>query len=189
MDHRGAKPAPRNTGFPRARGDGPSLFTVIVLDSRFPPRTRGWTPCAPLSRSVFRVSPAHAGMDPYTAPTEPTLSSFPRARGDGPPCSPIHRERNKFPPRTRGWTLALKPGKRMLIVSPAHAGMDLILAMLGNLYVRFPRARGDGPIIIPFPFLPPSFPPRTRGWTLSSQLLCVFRAVSPAHAGMDPPDK
>ena len=50
-----------------------------------------------------------------------------------------------------------------MIVFPAHAGMNRIIARVNALPGRVPRARGDEPRGL---VMPPSFPacsPRTRG--------------------------
>ena len=70
--------------------------------------------------------------------------------------------------------------------SPAHAGMDRTQAARPSQSARFPRTRGDGPILSVGYGFQHLLPPHTRGWTAS---LChdgkPFFA-SPAHAGMDP---
>ena len=92
----------------------------------------------------------------------------------------------EFPPRTRGWTLARLPRSALGIVSPAHAGMDPQRQGLRGSRPRFPRARGDGPPILIGDCQHTTFPPRTRGWTRETIHRITTRAVSPAHAGMDP---
>ena len=68
-------------------------------------------------------------------------------------------------PPTRGWTVR---GGAFSVVGrgfPAHAGMDLLLAVPAPFTARFPRPRGDGPLCDQC--FPPIFgvSPPTRGWT------------------------
>ncbi len=51
-------------GFPRARGDGPSLEPLAIKPPALPPRPRGWTCKSQMDRRPFGASPAPAGMDP-----------------------------------------------------------------------------------------------------------------------------
>ncbi len=49
---------------PRARGDGPLYNPKLEFLGVWSPRTRGWTPAAPLPVGDTLLLPAHAGMDP-----------------------------------------------------------------------------------------------------------------------------
>jgi len=51
------------TSFPRTRGDGPKILSVVPGDVEFPPHSRGWTEREGRRRSLRDVSPALAGMD------------------------------------------------------------------------------------------------------------------------------
>ena len=50
-----------------------------------------------------------------------------------------------------------------------------------------PRARGDGPAMPSPPSLSPPCSPRTRGWSLHTELTQALTLLLPAHAGMVPP--
>ena len=69
--------------------------------------------------------------------------------------------------------------------SPAHAGMDLISALLKPSSEGFPRTRGDGPCADAVAQMFPRLPPHTRGWTLTMLQPSHTHPASPAHAGMD----
>ena len=102
------------------------------------------------------------------------------------------RSRDRFPPHTRGWTLPLCGRQPVRGVSPAHAGMDRGASDGVRFPSRFPRTRGDGPSPAFHRRSVWAFPPHTRGWTAQTTADAATRAVSPAHAGMDPsplPDK
>ena len=90
-------------GFPRARGDVPSVGLVAATPGGFSPRTRG---CS------------GSGKDPLAA-----AMCFPRARGDVPPWRYRGRHRKWFSPRTRGCSVAKFGRQSCLGVFPAHAGM------------------------------------------------------------------
>ena len=177
---------PTTRRFPRTRGDGPKAKREIEDGVKVSPHTRGWTRRAyPLhtSRSGF---PAHAGMDPRLRLDRRPDPGFPRTRGDGPvlpyqpagPCS--------VSPHTRGWTPAepaLLAGTRGF---PAHAGMDPCGPAPAPTATRFPRTRGDGPVLDQKEAEKPAVSPHTRGWTLDAGGRVDADAGFPAHAGMDP---
>ena len=172
MDRRGGGCSATASGFPRTRGDGPSVQEGLGTLVPFPPHARGWTRVGRLVRKPDTVSPARAGMDPVVATEIPRMKRFPRTRGDGPfgweclpqrPTFPPHVPRTRgdgpvsatrllprqpFPPHARGWTAVPVPVVAPDEVSPARAGMD-------------PR-------------------PETRPWR------SLQGRVSPARAGMDP---
>ena len=93
-------------GFPRTRGDVPGYMQARPFQVGFPPHTRGCT-CRPATgREAEDVSPAHAGMYPVSADSLALIGSFPRTRGDVPPESPAAEGTGRFPPHTRGCTVA-----------------------------------------------------------------------------------
>ena len=109
--------------FPRASGDGPWGITLRTARAEFPPRERGWSPHLSPQPSRPSVSPARAGMVPSTSRRIWVAWSFPRASGDGPvQCFPT-RNPSAFPPRERGWSLAMQDFSPCPTVSPARAGM------------------------------------------------------------------
>src|SRR5690606_32314267 len=90
-----------------------------------------------------------------------------------------------FPPHTRGSTPKPLLEFPEVIVSPAYAGIDLILGPLANGGPRFPRIRGDRPLHRLCWGSPCSFPPHTRGSTLSCTHRPSRSIVSPAYARID----
>ncbi len=152
-------------GLPRARGDGPIERSERHRILSSPPRTRGWT-CDPVIEVADGgVSPAHAGMDLRLTHLDLFSGSLPRARGDGPQHEGIYVSLMESPPRTRGWTHAVGLHRRDQGVSPAHAGMDLLMIWPHWDAPRLPRARGDGPRMLHKTSRFRASPPRTRGWT------------------------
>ena len=69
--------------------------------------------------------------------------------------------------------------------SPAHAGMDRIDTTASRVWLREPRARGDGPHLWRSPRPWTTRAPRTRGWTGQALVGGFLQQESPAHAGMD----
>ena len=167
MDPGTRRPGRVAQGLPRARGDGPGGVHALLHHELSPPRPRGWTLGGELGRSLERVSPAPAGMDPIHQTHPPLLRRLPRARGGGPCVEVSVTGIGESPPRPRGWT----PTRRSSTCAPTG----------------LPRARGDGP----WPRRPGTgtgaSPPRPRGWTLHHRRAGQPRHVSPAPAGMDPP--
>ncbi len=143
IDLGAADESPAEQSFPRTRGDRPDDEREQLDDLWFPPHTRGSTlrwEKIPLSR---HVSPAHAGIDPGFPTQKRPRRRFPRTRGDRPNPPHFFDVIIMFPPHTRGSTSAgrMRPCNRQ--VSPAHAGIDLGIAVRRRHPVRFPRTRGD----------------------------------------------
>ena len=180
----------RSRSFPRTRGDGPWWRTASLPTSTFPPHARGWTLDHARDRFGDIVSPARAGMDPFSKEIvrrrrESRPTRFPpHARGWTP--AHVHRlasvavsparagmdpreiidsaaDTDQFPPHARGWTCpARRRGGRS--VSPARAGMDPSSPVTLRMTAFPPHARGwtpSGRSDMP----PPPFPPHARGWT------------------------
>ena len=114
----------RGCGFPRPRGDGPTLRLISTSIRPVSPPTRGWTVIADGALQGQRGFPAHAGMDLRSGGDTGRRSRFPRPRGDGPsPPSPT-RSTIRVSPPTRGWTPDHEGALRRRLGFPAHAGMD-----------------------------------------------------------------
>ena len=145
MDPRGCSRCSPRSCFPRRRGDGPPPAHLVRRQLQFPPQARGWTPIGRAVGVSPDVSPAGAGMDRSGRRCSPTLSSFPRRRGDGPGGAVVAGELDAFPPQARGWTPSTSSRATRSTVSPAGAGMDLPLVAVTGDGDRFPRRRGDGP--------------------------------------------
>ena len=110
----------------------------------------------------------------------------PRSRGDGPVLDRLKPDVVEAPPLTRGWTLLADRPDRLAFGSPAHAGMDPMIAVAEVLILGLPRSRGDGPCCDGGSRHERAAPPLTRGWTPDAVEPVHDAAGSPAHAGMDP---
>ena len=137
-------------GFPRTRGDVPTVHGTTWPHEMLPPHTRGCTVATLCAASAPVASPAHAGMYPDQLLNVMMIEGFPRTRGDVPPTHRGRGRRRRLPPHTRGCTgrmVIISPPPR---ASPAHAGMypgECPAAVVG---LGFPRTRGD----VPFRNLP-----------------------------------
>ena len=151
--------------FPRASGDGPDGQAIASTPPTFPPRERGWSPRSSASISSVDVSPARAGMVPAPVKPQSWRPCFPRASGDGPRKCDSGARLVLFPPRERGWSPVGRPGICPRLVSPARAGMVPSPPPRPRTSRRFPRASGDGPILIRAAVAHVTFPPRERGWS------------------------
>jgi len=114
------------------------------------------------------------------------LLRFPRARGDAPSGSSACEIGRMVPPRTRGCTSRLPAARPPASGSPAHAGMHPTERLEVLKQLRFPRARGDAPLLGETWPDPAVVPPRTRGCTLGKAGRPTLPGGSPAHAGMHP---
>ena len=171
--------------FPRIRGDRPRRLAAGDSEEEFPPHTRGSTLTAAFTWCSKSVSPAYAGIDPESASSNRKVSGFPRIRGDRPPYCRDGVTMALFPPHTRGSTGVVARTACLAGVSPAYAGIDRSRGRSSAQRACFPRIRGDRPHYDLCPHRTRSFPPHTRGSTVSCtpNLYCIF--VSPAYAGID----
>ena len=130
------------------------------------PRTRGSTQHPPRVARHIGGFPAHAGIDPSSAP----------------PATATKR----LPPRTRGSTSLEHQPHRSSLGFPAHAGIDPGDCTWIGARSGLPRARGDRPVYgIDYP-LGVTASPRTRGSTLVCGPSRRPGGGFPAHAGIDP---
>ncbi len=90
-------------GFPRPRGDGPTVELLPVALFPFSPPTRGWPVKEALFARAYEVFPAHAGMARGISRPNPPPPCFPRPRGDGPARVHVYSQACEFSPPTRGW--------------------------------------------------------------------------------------
>ena len=191
----------RRRRFPRTRGDGPvpgyaesSEWKVSphtrgwtsLLAAAVSPHTRGWTPAHRRHQRHRAGFPAHAGMDRCRPPPPVPARRFPRTRGDGPGKLLILVFHTKVSPHTRGWTLVDDTLQMTLTGFPAHAGMDPRWPPRRCSSCRFPRTRGDGPLVPRVGRHLYGVSPHTRGWTVHRVADPPAAGGFPAHAGMDP---
>ncbi len=185
MDRSAARRCTRPSGFPRTRGDGPSL----TMDERkvllFSPHARGWTVGQAAPVYLHRVFPARAGMDRVVVRQRDKRGGFPRTRGDGPARRLSTRVGARFSPHARGWTGHQRARPAGVQVFPARAGMDRRYRPRRTCPASFPRTRGDGPYRLPYSLAHPAFSPHARGWTAYVAARLAWEAVFPARAGMD----
>ena len=149
--HAGMDPERRRHGHPeprvpRTRGDGPAAPSEGAKSVVGSPHTRGWTHRDHRLMRWRRGFPAHAGMDPTSAPANACRARVPRTRGDGPSVTQVVYRQSPGSPHTRGWTRSETGSEIPVSGFPAHAGMDPgIRGMLKGID-GVPRTRGDGPV-------------------------------------------
>ncbi len=171
---------------PRPRGDRPCRGRFLPPPGLSPPPTRGSTVSVGASPWPKSVSPAHAGIDPRGGVNGFASECLPRPRGDRPLVDALGLAVTGSPPPTRGSTAMTDARTDWLLVSPAHAGIDLFSAPRSALSVRLPRPRGDRPAASAASVDRAESPPPTRGSTVAGLMMGVLLPVSPAHAGIDP---
>ncbi len=186
MDPRRAAGSSSQSWLPRVRGDGPRPGTRSSPSSVAPPRSRGWTAGRRVVIGGHVGSPAFAGMDPRRGATSAARSGLPRVRGDGPTREVAQTNRERAPPRSRGWTRGQRAPRPRRGGSPAFAGMDPSGCARRSRRSRLPRVRGDGPDAAATTATASRAPPRSRGWTAAARARRAAERGSPAFAGMDP---
>ena len=157
-------PSKKANRFPRVRGDVPKADA-----------------CSFLGGVVF---PACAGMflSPKQIPND--RPRFPRVRGDVPYLGDDLAKGVVFSPRARGCSaprLGNTPGDG---VFPACAGMFHLALPSRWDWWRFPRVRGDVPLMPVGGFPVALFSPRARGCSFLQAALTRGGDVFPACAGM-----
>ena len=171
-------------GFPRPRGDGPHDEILDYLDAGVPPPARGWSLDPRFVGQSFPGSPARAGMVPRRARASWRCPRFPRPRGDGPASRSSAARAPTVPPPARGWSAGRRLSPPSPFGSPARAGMVRHEPGPRAVPDRFPRPRGDGPLILEGFGFANRVPPPARGWSLI-HFWCYIRSFgSPARAGM-----
>ncbi len=133
------------SGFPHARGDGPTPHRPSADIVEFSPRPWGWSDFVDAMADDKAVFPTPVGMVRWTAPSITATGCFPHARGDGPLAMDRLDERNAFSPRPWGWSELDGRG--------TTGGWS------------FPHARGDGPLLVYYYSLIFLFSPRPWGWS------------------------
>ena len=206
MDRLAEDRAADHRGLPRARGDGPLPHPDGPMAKPASPRSRGWTGRDRPQGRDRPGFPALAGMDLRYVYGSSRRRRLPRARGDGPAydaaaaryaaASPRSRgwtramprapPRTAASPRSRGWTPGREAHESAVSGFPALAGMDLAGISSAGVFVRLPRARGDGPEPDAGAARPPAASPRSRGWTRTVRGCRSAGTGFPALAGMDP---
>ena len=170
--------------FPRIRGDAPQPSRATISSALLPPHTRGCTAKNAFFCSLFRASPAYAGMHQRLHSRRILLGCFPRIRGDAPCGRGGRRGPAPLPPHTRGCTSARGGCRCPLAASPAYAGMHRVLTSSIYVRTRFPRIRGDAPCTNVKHLRTHALPPHTRGCTQGRGPPRRTWGASPAYAGM-----
>ena len=150
--------------FPRIRGDVPLQFCGRRLVGQFSPHTRG---CSVVSLLAVDV-----------------LSRFPRIRGDVPRHRTLLASCKSFSPHTRGCSADKAACGVVDRVFPAYAGMFRRCRSFMAYRKRFPRIRGDVPLIAATAPSVRLFSPHTRGCSVISFGKDKADEVFPAYAGM-----
>ena len=172
------------SSFPRVRGDVPLWLGCTQSLPTFSPRARGcssFEKCVTPSNKVF---PACAGMFLRVIHRILHPIRFPRVRGDVPGVWVGAKHRKQFSPRARGCSGRVQALVVTNDVFPACAGMFLCSSHHLSVSVRFPRVRGDVPIIITQPMSVRRFSPRARGCSCPNDETDPPPDVFPACAGM-----
>ena len=151
-------------GFPRMRGDVPSVGRLGGDGGGFSPHARG---CSLLEK----INP-HATI------------GFPRMRGDVPPLSKKVSGSMTFSPHARGCSGRVKHMGDVDKVFPACAGMFRSNSFSVNWLSSFPRMRGDVPLLRIPRRRAGRFSPHARGCSQALVRLAVPQLVFPACAGM-----
>ena len=148
---------------PRARGDRPVHSLDLSRRRWSPPRSRGSAARDRSAGGARGVSPALAGIGPWTPASRPTGSRLPRARGDRPHIATVQGFGQLSPPRSRGSARGRQEAAGPEHVSPALAGIGPAPRTARASRPGLPRARGDRPAKATCGVPLNASPPRSRG--------------------------
>ena len=132
--------------FPHARGDGPQAAADAGYQKAFSPRPWEWSTALRCRISPERVFPTPVGMVRILSSSEPEMQRFPHARGDGPNLRGNWAAFKQFSPRPWGWSISTANRTPHCRVFPTPVGMVRKSNILSFFPLRFPHARGDGPV-------------------------------------------
>ncbi len=170
--------------FPHARGDGPVNERRAWSMPMFSPRPWGWSAVELKGRAGKVVFPTPVGMVRMPYFFHALDARFPHARGDGPPRRDLASAAHEFSPRPWGWSGVHLSEAFCLEVFPTPVGMVRSPDTRPALPLRFPHARGDGPMGEVVERLNGKFSPRPWGWSESHWDLVGPWVVFPTPVGM-----
>ena len=136
-----------NGCFPRARGDVPTTDIRRTSLTTFSPHTRGCSYEAAKLEYDQAVFPAYAGMFRSNTIASHDVTRFPRIRGDVPCFNRSQSSVRVFSPHTRGCSHVADEAGDIANVFPAYAGMFRGPRPAPRCGPRFPRIRGDVPLV------------------------------------------
>ncbi len=168
---------------PRVRGDDARAKRVGLTSSGSPPRARGRSPQARVSRVAWRFTPACAGTISARSCPRTRAPVHPRVRGDDYRGSLTDSSTRGSPPRARGRFPGDLRHRRRQRFTPACAGtMGPVRAPPSSPSVH-PRVRGDDQGTNGFWAGLSGSPPRARGRSRSTARASVRCRFTPACAG------
>ena len=176
--------AATKSGFPHARGDGPSVDTVTYDVGGFSPRPWGWSARSRGESEGEEVFPTPVGMVRPAAWWTWTTLRFPHARGDGPVSMYCASTFTGFSPRPWGWSASLRRWKPTRRVFPTPVGMVRPARRWSPSCACFPHARGDGPYLRKSLITALMFSPRPWGWSATINFEVERTLVFPTPVGM-----
>ena len=136
-----------------------------------------------ISRSGFRITPAHAGKSSFT--TAPCLASrdHPRTRGEKDAVLLTQELPEGSPPHTRGKAPPGRPAITATGITPAHAGKSVGRHHREERVRDHPRTRGEKQSLCRRILISVGSPPHTRGKDLVFLQVRLRCGITPAHAG------
>ena len=150
----------------------------------FSPRPWGWSVENSGKLDTLTVFPTPVGMVRDLLPDGSGCGCFPHARGDGPRRGDRHDRCPEFSPRPWGWSALHHRGFRNRGVFPTPVGMVRFSRFATGAFMRFPHARGDGPLCRKKTQRNRKFSPRPWGWSGETDPRELSLLVFPTPVGM-----
>ena len=148
---------------PRACGEKQLSQVYVELGLGSPPRMRGKGGHCFDGIRCFRITPAHAGKRLFRNVQAEMCRDHPRACGEKSTVRPMGRPYRGSPPRMRGKAVIAGNGKRLVGITPAHAGKRLSFSAMPTIAQDHPRACGEKQTLTRAKRLAQGSPPRMRG--------------------------
>ena len=132
-----------NHGFPRMRGEYPSLSVTCRLTLGSPPHTRGVSFLLSTSSRPLRITPACAGNTYNIAGFDVSYRDHPRLRGEYDTALTQKCNEMGSPPLARGIHGCIERRGHAHGITPACAGNTYNIAGFDVSYRDHPRLRGE----------------------------------------------
>ena len=172
---------------PRIRGDYFNHPSVLEGASGSPPHTRGLHSRCFSGESLYRITPAYAGITSGLIQHMSMRRDHPRIRGEYIAGINVNQKVLGSPPHSRGLPAVDCFPDRCSSITPAYAGITNSLSRDAISVWDHPHIRGDYIQIKSFMLRRSGSPPHTRGLPAAVPFVNDVGRITPAYAGITRP--
>ena len=172
--------------YPRVRGEEIGGDVAKTNSTEIPPRARGRVLLTGGRLKRIGNTPACAGKRKPRDLSGGGGWKYPRVRGEEKAPRPVRWRGLEIPPRARGRVSVSGIDRCVAGNTPACAGKSQDLPFFGRVGWKYPRVRGEEPIVQPALPRTPEIPPRARGRARNIPSGLTSVGNTPACAGKSP---